>query len=422
MQNISTLKRWSVPLIAALFFYYEFIQMNMMNSLNDSLSQTFHVGAEMLGGLSSYYFIANLIFLFPAGIILDRFSTRRVVLIALAICIIGTFLFSQSTDLGWAKVFRFATGIGSAFCFLSCIRLATRWLPSKQLALASGIIVTLAMLGGWTAQGPLTLLINAIGWRHAIVADAGLGVIIFIAIALWVRDRPDHVEEVHQQELSELHTLGFWHSLQRSYLNLQNWLCGIYTNMMNLPVFIVGAIFGIPYLTQAHGMSVNSAAFISGMIFFGTVIGSPLAGFFSDALKQRRLPMQIGTLLSFVIFAAILYLPNIGVLGFAALFFLIGLTTSTQIISYPLVAETNPKLLTATCVSVVSFNVISGGAIFQPLVGKLLDAGWQGKILNGHHVYSAHDYKSAFSILMIAFVVALVATFFMKESRCQAVD
>ena len=91
----------------------------------------FSLSAGQISQLSAIYFIANVIFLFPAGSILDRFSTRKVILTSMSICIAGTFLFSLSTSLFIAGCARFFTGIGSAFCFLSCIRLASRWFPAQ---------------------------------------------------------------------------------------------------------------------------------------------------------------------------------------------------------------------------------------------------------------------------------------------------
>ncbi|MBX9704672.1 MAG: MFS transporter, partial [Gammaproteobacteria bacterium] len=376
MTSTNPIRAWLVTLTASLFFFYEFIQMLMPNSLRPDLMAAFHIEATQLGFLSSSYFWANVIFLFPAGIILDRFSTKRVVLVSLALCVIGTFCFSQATTLLQASIFRFFEGIGSAFCFLSCIRLATRWLPSNHLALASGLIVTMAFIGGAVAQAPFAWMIEQVGWRQTVVIDSALGVAIWFLILLIVKDRPYHVEEAHQQELQQLHALGFWHSLRLSYLRWQNWFAGIYTNMLNLPIFILGGIWGGGFLIQAHNLSTLQAASLGSFILIGALIGSPLAGWTSDKMGRRKLPMVIGAIISFIITMLILYGHNFSYATLIALYFFVGLFTSSQIISYPLVAESNSALLTATSVSVVSFNVISGGAIFQPVVGYLLDKGW----------------------------------------------
>ncbi len=46
------------------------------------------------------------------------------------------------------------------------------------------------MTGGLMAQTPLTLLIEHFDWRTAIILDALLGCIIFVAIIFFVKDRP----------------------------------------------------------------------------------------------------------------------------------------------------------------------------------------------------------------------------------------
>ena len=143
-----TMRSWAVVMIAALFFFYEFIQMNMMDAISGQLLKSFPINADGLGDMSSYYFLANVIFLLIAGTLLDRYSTRRIILCSLGICVLGTALFSISTSMFWITVCRFITGIGGAFCFLSVLRLATRWFPARKMALATGVIVTFAMSGG----------------------------------------------------------------------------------------------------------------------------------------------------------------------------------------------------------------------------------------------------------------------------------
>ena len=77
-----TFQAWLVILSASLYFFYEFIQLNLFNAIDVPLMRDFHLGAAGLGQLASLYFYANATFLFPAGIMLDRFSTRRLLLVA----------------------------------------------------------------------------------------------------------------------------------------------------------------------------------------------------------------------------------------------------------------------------------------------------------------------------------------------------
>lgn len=420
-QEHSSLRSWIVCISAALFFFYEFIQMNMFNALGPQLMQAFSLNADQLAKLSSYYFYANLFFLFPAGLILDRFSTRKIILTAMVICVGGTFLFAISKDIHLAELFRFLTGIGSAFCFLSCIRLASRWFPAKKMALISGLIVTMAMLGGSVAQ-TMTKLAELVGWRHALIFDAALGAVIIMIIFMLVRDYPENKEHMHQSNREQMQAIGFFTNIRQSYFRLQNWLCGIYTSLMDMPICVLGAFMGQVYLEQVHHLTPTDASLVTSMIFIGTVIGSPLAGLISDRMGYRKLPMILGACITLVIVSLIIYLPLQNLFSLLVLFFALGFFTSTQIISYPLVTESNNRLFTASAVSVVSFSAISGFPITQQLFGYLLDKHWNKLIVNNEAVYSAANFHSALIILPIGFAIALIAALLMKETYCKPLD
>src|SRR4051812_12693166 len=91
-KTVHTKLAWVVTLTAALFFFYEFIQLNLFNSIDIQLMSTFNINAVQLGQLASMYFYANAIFLFPAGNILDRFSTKKILLFAVSLSSVGTFI------------------------------------------------------------------------------------------------------------------------------------------------------------------------------------------------------------------------------------------------------------------------------------------------------------------------------------------
>ncbi len=405
---------WIVCLSCGLFFFFELIQMNMINSLAPALMADFNVTGDKLGLLSATYFDANLLFLFPAGMILDRFSNKKIVLLMMAVCTIGTFLFSQTHSLFWAAVSRFMVGMGGSFCFLSCMRLASIWFHESRLAFVTGLLMTMAFIGGTVAQTPFTLVMNEIGWRNTVALDAALGAVIFFIILFGVRDYPN--EEMRKLHHNELKSIGFWKSLRLSYGNAQNWLGGICCNMMNLPVFILGAIYGGVFLIQTKGFTNTQASMATSMIFIGTLIGAPIVGFISDKIRKRKLPIIIGAVLSFVLITMIIYMGGLSLTDYIILFFLLGLISAAQIINYPLVAEKNSPALAGSSVSVVSFNVISGGAIFQPLVGWLLVKGWDGTKVNGVPQYTTEAYHHALLLLPLGFIIALGLLFFIKES------
>lgn len=409
---------WLVCFSASLFFFYEFIQGNMFASINNEIIEDFHTDLLGCSWMSSMYYLANVVFLFPAGVILDRYSTKKVILISLMTCICGTFLFAMSESFEFGLICRFITGIGSAFCFLSCFQLASRWFPPQRMALVTGLIVTLAMTGGMVAQAPFTHLVMLFGWRHAVMLDGMLGLFIALIIFSFVKDHP-YEKLAHQSNRSTETPLSFWRAIMLSYTNVQNILAGIYTSLMNTPVAILGAFAGSVYLTQAHHYQRIESASINSMIFLGVIVGGPLFGFISDKLGRRKTPMIISSLLSMLIMFMILYSMSLPVWQMKALFFALGLCCSAQVLSYPLVAENNSLSMTATAVSVVSVCTQGGFVLYQNLFSYLLNASsahFQG-VLHG-----VAAYQRSLMLLPVAFAVALCAVAGLRETYGKRIE
>lgn len=410
---------WLVCFSAALFFFFEFMQVNMFNAITPSLIKEFSLSAASIGQISANYFYANLLLLFPAGMILDRISTRKVILIAMSLCVSCTYLFSFASSIWVIELSRFVTGIGGSFCFLSSIRLASRWFPPRRLALVIGLIVTLAMFGGMLAQTPMTLLTDYFGWRHTIFIDATVGLGMLFVIFLFVRDYPggeNNTSEHHPMSAKE-----FWCSLRLSLSNSQNWLGGIYTSLLNLPIFLLGAMWGSLYLVQIHDLTRTQSSFVTSMIFIGTIVGSPVIGWLSDRIARRRLPMIICAIFSLMTILIIMFVHHLSLFSLLLLFFAIGFFTSAQIISYPLIAESNPRALTGTSEAIASTLIMAGG-ISQPFFGWLMGLNWNHKYINSLPIYSNSDFLLAMAIMPIAFVLGLIAALLIRETHCKAYD
>ncbi|MES2218637.1 MAG: MFS transporter [Pseudomonadota bacterium] len=411
---------WVVVLTAALFFFYQFIQLNLPNALNRQLMQTFNLDATGLGILASVYFWANALFLFPAGMLMDRYSPKKLLQAAVTVSIIGTYIFASAHNYIFAAAGRFIVGLGAAFCFLSCIRLASRWFPPQRMALVTGMVVTMAMLGGFIAQSPLVLLAKWAGWRNAVLIDAGLGLVVAIAIGSLVQDYPADGMAEAQADKVKLQKLGFWQSIKLVLTNRNNWLGGIYTALLNLPVFLLGGLWGVRYLVQVHGVSEIQASYATSMLFVGIIFGSPAFGWFSDHIGRRCLPMVVGAIVSLLVMLILMYAPGLSLTSLMVLFFLIGFVTSSQVLSYPTIAELNPIALTGMAVSVASILIQGSGAIFDPLFGKVLEWNWDRTLVNGQPIYSISDFNTAMMIMPIAFVIGLIIAFLIKETYCES--
>ena len=412
---------WVVTLTAALFFFYEFIQMNFFNSINEELRETFHLNAVELGNLFSMYFYANALCLFPVGNLLDRFSTKKMLTFAVSICTLGTFIFTMATAYWMAATGRFLVGCGASFCFLSCIRLASRWFPPHRMAFVTGVVVTMAMLGGLVAQTPFALLAGYLGgYRYALAINTGLGVLILLAVMFLVQDRPPDALDEAKADHEHLKELGLWRCIKLAALNPQNWLGGLYTALMNLPVFILGGLWGILYLTGVHHLTATEASYATTVFFVGVILGSLVFGWYSDRIGRRVLPMVLGAIFSLVVMGILMYMPGLSFWSLIFLFFLVGFVTSSQVLTYPTIAELNPIYLTSTAVSIDSVCIMVSGFVVPPFFGWLMESSRVHEVVNGVTLYTAQDFNHAMLVMPIAFVIGLILTFFIRETYCKS--
>lgn len=408
---------WIVCMVAALFFFYEFIQMNMLNSLSTGISQSFHLSAHDIGNFSSIFFYGDMALLFPAGIILDRSSTRKIILFSMGLCVISVFGFALAEHFWFATFCRFITGASNAFGFLSCLILASRWFPQRKLALVTALIVTLAMCGGIIAQNPLISLDHHYGWRHALLFNGYLGIAILLLICLVVHDSPGKLaNQPSDMTDQENDTLPFWQNMMVAISNAQNWKCGLYTSIVNLPLMVLGGVFGTPYLHQVHHLTVAQSSNVSSMLFFGTIIGGPVFGAISDKIQSRRLPMIIGSVVSLLLVLSFMWLSHIGFYALLVIFLLLGFFTSSQILGYPVITESNPSNSTGVCLGLGSMIIMAGAGLSEQLFGFIMDSLWDGTIVQQLPVYTNSAYQKALYIFPISLLISLLIAFTIKET------
>ena len=267
-KNLS--KSWLVVMTATAFFFYSFIQMTLFSTqeMKAYFMETLAISdANQFGVFAGMFLNGCVLFLIPFGILLDKVSVKKLILIMLSLATISTFALSFCTNSKMAMVFRFITGVAHCVAFMGPLRLAPRWFPSKRLASAVGILITFAIAGGLVSQTPMYWMITAFGGKTTMLTNGILGVIILAAIAIIVKDYPEGYEE----EKSTESALPLGESLALALKNMQNWLAGMYIGLLNLSVLLLGAIWGTNYLVFKNPeLSSEIITSVIGMIFIGT--------------------------------------------------------------------------------------------------------------------------------------------------------
>ncbi len=406
---------WVICGLGAVFYCYEYFLRISPSVMTSELMSTYDLKGSEVGNLSAYYYHAYVPMQIIVGLFMDRFGPRRLLTIACVLCACGTYLFAGHYGLAIAKVGRFIVGFGSAFAFVGALKLATIWLPPNRFALVSGIIMCLGMTGAMVGDILLEAMVDAIGWQITIYASAAVGVALAVVLWMVIRDsspaHPNHnVHVIHFRNLFS----GLWQALK----NPQIWLNALVGFLLYLSLSAFAELWGIPYLEQARGFSKAQAAYTNSMVFLGWLVGGPFWGWFSDYICRRCLPMTVASIGALVMICLLLYVPVLSAPAVYALLFLFGFLSSVQILVFAICHEASQMKIAGTAIALTNMIVMIGGNVFQPVIGRLLDHGWSHTLVHGARFYSPHAYQVALSVIPIAVALAVIITFFIRETHC----
>jgi sugar phosphate permease len=409
---------WIIVALGAVFYCYEYFLRISPSVMYPSLVRAYHLQAASFGNLSAFYYYAYTPMQFFVGVLMDRYGPRQLLTFAAFACALGAYLFATSHILVVAEIGRFLIGFGSAFAFVGALKLATIWLPPERFGFVSGSILMLGMLGAMAGDISLTVLVQSEGWRMTTFISAGIGIVLVVSIWLTIRDEnPDNREQRAAKSTATFKLL--FAGLFKAIRNPQMWIIGAIGCFTYLPLSAFAELWGVPFLEQAHHISPDKASIVNGMVFLGWAVGGPLVGFLSDFIQRRRLPILIGSILSAVFIAIVLFVPGLSPVLIGTLFFFFGLFNSVQVLSFALAHEVNDHRIAGTVIALTNMFVMIGGVFFQPLIGMLLDDAWSGHMAHGAKVFTNGNYQMALVILPISLLLSAVLAFFLKETYCK---
>ena len=398
---------WIIWVLSALFVVLNYVQQVFPNIIAPELGSAFHADAGVLGSIASAYFYAYAFLQIPVGLILDRFGTRRPLVIAILAAGASTLAFASAQTSTSALIVRLLMGAGSAFSFLGCLKLVQEWFPPGRFSTLAGLTNTAAMLGA-ACGGPLAVLVKAIGWRSAMAWTGGLEVALGILILFVVRDAPASSRPSDTAPAMPAPSVMF--GVLRDG---QVWINALYATCISLIFVAFGGLWGSGYIHKAYDLDSVASAGISSILFLGGIAGSLFYGWYSDVLQSRKKPMIQAGIGGLVTMALLLYIPAIPLSLFKAGLFLAGFFSSANIVSYAVARDLYPRL-SGLSIGFLSTCYYAGNATSQPLVGILLQRHVPGG--GGVAAITLDDYRFALSSLVLCMGIALICSLLLKET------
>ena len=178
-------------------------------------------------------------------------------------------------------------------------------------------------------------------------------------------------------------------------------------------------LWAVPMLMDMYGIARAEASLYPSVAIVAFALASLGLGALSDYMRRRKPVLVAACFASIFLWLALLFLPWAPGPSALALFALLGITAGGFIVTFGAAKEVVPPAVAGVGIAVVNTGSFLGAAVIQPLFGLLLDASWDGTVVDGVRVYQADDYASGLWLCFGTAVLAAVASLYVRETYCR---
>jgi len=384
------------------------VALDMMRDLQAS--------GTLVGFLGAAYFYPYAVMQLPAGLLSDSWGPRKTITMFSGIAFIGSALMGVAPNAFWAIVGRTLVGVGISMIFVPTLKVLAEWFRIREFATMTGILMAMGGVGSLGAAAPLAYLSDSIGWRASFVLVGAVTLVLAALVWVVVRDRPEDKgwPSLVETTTTTVKSIPLMEGMKRVWTTAAFWPLAIWFICMGAIFFTFAGLWGGPYFMQIYGLTRAEAGRILSLSAVGMIIGSPGLSYLSNRVFKGRKPVLVLSSVILLVTTFPLYfftdtLPipvlyvmclSLGIFGGAIV-----------VIAFTANKELFPVQMAGTATGIVNLFPFAGGAIFQPLLGHVLES--SGKI---EGAFTMQGYKNAFFVLLLCSIIQCVTSFFVKET------
>jgi MFS family permease len=382
-----------------------------------SLSATdrFQVSAAALSTLTVAQLLVYAVMHVPAGILLDRFGPRRLIIAGSLITGMGNLIVAVSPLFPVAVIGRAIVGFGDAFVFISMIRLINSWIPGSRATRYTQLFANLGQLGQLGSAIPFAWLLGFAGWAPAFGSISALALVAASVATLFIRDDPK------QQPMTMIPGPMLAESFRLNWRDANTWKAFWvhFTLQSSGSLFIL--LWGYPFLVQGELVDKGVAtALLSSFVFIGFFVG-PILSHICVTHPQRR-HVLVTSIYAAMVFAWLLIFLTPGrnpLWQLVLLVLIIGVGGPASMIAFDYSRTTISESRIGSANGIIN----SGGfvATFSSmfLIGMCLDLIRDLGLVDNRQLYNLDAFKLALPLQL--FIMSLGLFFFYRSRRAAIV-
>lgn len=390
--------RFLILLLIFLLTTINYADRSTFSIAGDAAQADLGLSPVQMGYILSAFAWAYVLGQIPGGALLDRFGTKLIYAIAIAVWSFFTLTQGFSGFLTGGAIFaglfamRFAVGLAESPSFPGNARLVAAWFPGSERGFASAVfnsaqyfsLVVFAPLMGW--------LVHTYDWHSVFFVMGGLG--LFAAFVFWkLIHSPVEHPSINQAELDYIEAGGGLIRMEEKVVKKSafTWpnvkqvlssrmLIGVFIGQYGINVLTYFFVTWFPiYLVQERGLNIMEAGFAAAAPALCGFVGGVLGGAISDWLLKktgsltiaRKTPLLIGMLLSaLIIVCAYVDSSAIVLILMAVAFFGKGIAS----LGWAVVSDTSPKELVGVTGGIFNTFGNSAGIVTPIVIGYIVAA------------------------------------------------
>ena len=333
----------------------------------------------------------------PAGLLLDRFGSKALILSGAAIMASGQLLLASTESLPAAVAARAVVGLGDAVTFISVLRLVPYWFSPRQVPLVTQLTGICGQLGQVLSAVPFFALLASAGWTTAYVSVAAIGVLSMALTLALVKDTPNGPAlPVHTTSIRETLT-----SVKTVWLRPGTRL-GFFTHMgTQFSVTVFALMWGVPYLTEAQGLSTAAAGGLLTISVIAAISSGIVVGIFTGRWPHRRSRLVLGIIgANAMAWTVVLALPHRAPLWLlVALIVVISVGGPGSMVGFDFARTFNPSATLGTAQGMVNMGGFIAALLVMQAIGLILDAAGD---------FSFDSFRLAWTVQYAVWILAVV--------------
>ncbi len=296
--------RWAALVLLSLAMFGNYYVYDDVAPVADLLTSQLGFNDEQIGLLYSTYSWAAVLVLLGGGVIIDRFGTRRSVLLFGTVTTVAGILTAVSSDFRVMAAGRFLLGVGAEPLIVAVTTALAKWFKGKELSFAFGLNLTIARLGSVAADNSPSWARAVYGhWQPPLRIGAAIGATCLVAgILYWLLEA----------RVSRRYQLGAAGGTDKlAWKDLFAFGKG-YWLVVALCVAFYSAIFpfrsfAIKFFMDARGVSREAAGALNSVLPLSAMVATPLFGLLADRVGHRALLMAVGSATLIPVYLAMVY-------------------------------------------------------------------------------------------------------------------